>query len=68
MADQLPNPLPPNPTGPNTPNKILAFRVGLALTVLGVILLGSGIPGLATTIVGIIMLIFSGFFDRFKGK
>jgi hypothetical protein len=64
--DQLPNPLPPNPPEPKTPHKILAFRIGLGFTVLGVLLLETGFPGLILTAVGIVALIISGFFDRFR--
>jgi hypothetical protein len=64
--DQLPNPLPPSPPEPKTPNQVLAFRVGLGFFVVGLLLLETGFPGLILTALGIVGLIFSGFFDRFR--
>jgi hypothetical protein len=65
----LPNPLPPNPSEPKTPGKVLAFRIGLGFSVLGILLLETGLPGIIVLVVGIISLVTSGFFDRFnKGQ
>jgi hypothetical protein len=51
---------------PKSTAKTLAYRVGLGFFVVGLLLLETGIPGLIVLVAGIISLIYSGFFDRFR--
>jgi hypothetical protein len=68
-VSDLPTPpiLTPTPDpSPKSPTKVLAFRIGLGFTVLGALLLETGFPGLILLALGILSLIFSGLFDRFR--
>jgi len=70
MADaQLPVPDAPNPNPAPTPqtpgHKVIARRAGIGLTVAGILLLETGPFGIGLFILGLLSLIFSGFFDRF---
>ena len=56
------------PAEPKSPTKVFAYRIGLGLSLVGLLLLETGIPGLIVFVIGVISLIFSGFFDRFRPK
>ncbi len=69
LSDLAPKPDAPVPGAPKPPagHKVIARRAGIGLTIAGVLLLETGPFGVGLFIIGLLSLIFSGFFDRFIG-
>lgn len=50
------------------PSKGLLLKLGALFTIVGVLLLETGVPGIILFILGLAGLIFGGLFDRFKNQ